>query len=214
MSITAVLFDFDGTLADSFPAIASSVNHVRERRGLPPLTVEQVKRFVGRGPEYLLANAVPGGNLAEDLACYRAHHPSVMVQQTWLLPGAGQVLAELHRRGMLLGLCSNKPRFYSQELLSHLGVAHFFHVVVGPEDVPRPKPAPDMVLHAITQLAVSPAEVLLVGDMSVDVETARAAGVRVWVVPTGTEDEATLAAAKPDRVLASLADLLPIRDWP
>ena len=51
---SAVLFDFDGTLADSYAAIASSVNHVRLQRGLPPLTIAEVTRFVGRGPEYLL----------------------------------------------------------------------------------------------------------------------------------------------------------------
>src|ERR1700675_1134822 len=72
----ALLFDFDGTLADSYAAIAASVNHVRGLRGLPPLTVDEVKRHVGRGADYLLTQTVPGGRLADDLAAYRVHHPS------------------------------------------------------------------------------------------------------------------------------------------
>src|SRR6478736_5533671 len=107
-SPAAVCFDFDGTLADSYSAIAASVNHVRGRHGLAPLSVEEVKRHVGRGPEHLLTHTVPGANLGPDLACYRAHHPSVMAKLTWLLPGAADLLAFLQGRGIVLGLCSNK----------------------------------------------------------------------------------------------------------
>ena len=71
----------------------------------------------------------------------------------------------------------------------------------------QPKPAPDMLLAGLGRLGVAAAEALYVGDMTVDVATARAAGVRVWVVPTGSDDRAALAAAGPDRLLDSLADL-------
>ena len=78
--LKAVLFDFDGTLADSYPAIAASVNHVRDVRGHPPLSVEVVKSFVGKGPEYLLSNTIPGGNVDDDLAtcdgCRLVHRTS------------------------------------------------------------------------------------------------------------------------------------------
>src|SRR5437899_10957024 len=84
----AVVFDFDGTLADSYAAIASSVNHVRAQRGMPALSIDDVKRHVGRGADYLLTHTVPGGALADDLACYRAHHPTVMRTMTRFLPGA------------------------------------------------------------------------------------------------------------------------------
>src|SRR3954454_4840070 len=88
----AIVFDFDGTLADSFTAIASSVNHVRAQRGLPALAVDEVKKHVGRGPEYLLTHTVPGSQLAENLQGYRAHHPTVMRGLTQLLPGAAELL--------------------------------------------------------------------------------------------------------------------------
>ena len=203
----AVVFDFDGTLADSFAAIASSVNHVRASRGLTELGVEEVKRHVGRGPEYLLTHTVPGGVLADDIARYRAHHPSVMMPLTSLLPGAAALVHALHRRGKKVGLCSNKPRFFSQRLLKHLALADLFAVVVGPEDVPRPKPAPDMLLLAVERLGFLKPQVLYIGDMTVDIQTARSAGVAVWVVPTGTEDRRVLANAQPDRLLADLQEL-------
>ncbi len=207
-SYQAVIFDFDGTLADSYAAIASSVNHVRAQRGLPALALAEVKRHVGRGPEYLLTHTVPDGKLTDDLACYRKHHPSVMFELTQLLPGAQALVSELHRLGKKVGLCSNKPRLFSQKLLDHLGLAACFDVVLGVEDVPRPKPAPDMLLGAIEKLGLAAAQVLYVGDMTIDIQTARAAGVHVWVAPTGCDDRAVLAAARPDRVLTDLPEIV------
>jgi 2-phosphoglycolate phosphatase len=204
----AVVFDFDGTLADSYAAIASSVNHVRAQRGMPALSIDEVKRQVGRGADYLLTHTVPGGNLADDLASYRAHHPTVMLTLTHFLPGAAEFLAALHRAGKKIGLCSNKPRLFSQELLQHLGVAAYFDVILGPEDVPLPKPAPDMLLRSIQRLGLPSEQVLYVGDMLVDIQTARSAGVRVWAVATGSEDRHVLEDARPDRLLADLQEMV------
>jgi phosphoglycolate phosphatase len=204
----AVLFDFDGTLIDSYAAIAASVNFIRAAHGAAPLSVEEVKRHVGRGPDYLLAHTVPGYRAAIDVPRYRTHHPTVMRDGTTLLPGAAEALAALHRCGKRVGLCSNKPRLFSGDLLRHLGLADQFDLVLGPEDVARPKPAPDMLLTALARLEMPANRVLYVGDMTVDIETARAAGVAVWVVSTGSDSRAALDAARPDRVLTSLHDLI------
>ena len=204
----AVLFDFDGTLADSYAAIAASVNHVRSQRGMTDLSIDEVKRYVGRGADYLLTHTVPGGNLADDFACYRAHHPGVMLTMTHFLPGAAALLIELHLAGKKIGLCSNKPRLFSQELLEHLEAAAYFNIVLGPEDVTHPKPAPDMILRAIDRLGIPAEHVLYVGDMVVDIQTARAAGVHIWAVATGSEDRRALEDAKPNRLLADLREML------
>ncbi len=204
----AVVFDFDGTLADSFAAIASSVNHVRSSRGLSALSIEEVTRYVGRGAEYLLEQTIPGGQLAEDLACYRAHHPSVIIPLTQLLPGARELLLALHRRQVKIGLCSNKPRFFSEMILKHLELAPLFAAVLGPEDVPRPKPAPDMLLAAVERLGEPADRVLYVGDMTVDIQTAKSACVRVWAVATGSEARGDLEAARPDRMLTDLQEMI------
>jgi phosphoglycolate phosphatase len=126
---------------------------------------------------------------------------------TRLLPGAAEVLAALHRSGKRLAVCSNKPVAYTRELLEHFGLMSFLNAVVGPEDVAHLKPAPDMLLLALARLGVSPEEALYVGDMVVDIATARTSGVKVWVVPTGSEAPAVLAAARPDRHLRDLNEL-------
>jgi phosphoglycolate phosphatase len=203
----AVIFDFDGTLADSYAAIAASVNHVRAHHGLPPLSEAQVRRHVGRGAAYLLEQTVPGARMPDDLELYRAHHPSVLRSGTHLLPAVADTLTALRVAGIRLGVCSNKSRAFTNELLDILGLAPLIDVVLGPEDVARPKPAPDMLVAALRRLKVAPAEALYVGDMTVDIDTARGAGVAVWVVPTGTHDRATLEAAQPDRLLSGFADL-------
>jgi phosphoglycolate phosphatase len=202
------LFDFDGTLANSYAAIAASVNHVRALRGHAALSVAEVTRHVGRGPDYLLTHTIPDGRLAEDLAAYRAHHPSVMFALTQLLPGALPLLSLLKQANKKIGLCSNKPRSFSQELLRHFGIAESFDLVLGPEDVHAPKPAPDMLLTALARLGLPRERVLYVGDMTVDIQTARGAGVCVWIVATGSDERQVLLDAQPDRLLAGLPEMV------
>jgi phosphoglycolate phosphatase len=151
-----------------------------------------------------LSKTVPGGDPARDGQTYRAHHPRVMHALTRLMPGAGRLLDRLHALGLRLGVCSNKPVAFTTALLESFGLAARFAVVLGPEDVPRPKPAPDMLRTALGRLGLLPSEALYVGDMAVDVATARAAGVDVWAVAAGSDDRAALSAAGPDRLIASL----------
>jgi phosphoglycolate phosphatase len=204
----AVLFDFDGTLIDGYPAITASVNHVRSLHNLPPLGIPEVTRHVGRGPWHLLTRTVGVGDMAANVSAYRAHHPTVYHTLTTLLPGAKETLAGLHARGVKLGICSNKPVAFTHALTAYLGLSPYLSVVLGPEDVGRHKPAPDMLLTALERLEVASHDALYVGDMTVDIETARAAGVRVWVVPTGSDSIEALDRAKPDRRLNNLLDIL------
>jgi 2-phosphoglycolate phosphatase len=203
----AVLFDFDGTLADSYPAITASVNHVRALHGLGPLSEPEVRRHVGYGAGHLLQKTVPVSDLEANAAAYRAHHPSVLRSGTRLLPGASEALQHLNRVGLKLAVCSNKPVTFTRDLLDILQVAQYFDAVLGPENVAHPKPAPDMLRAVLDRLHVKAGEALYVGDMDVDVRTARAAGVAVWVVPTGSCAADVLADAQPDRLLRDLHEL-------
>lgn len=203
----AVLFDFDGTLIDSYPGITASVNHVRSLHGLPPLSESQVRPHVGRGPALLLRDTVGVGTTEENVAAYCAHHPTVLREGTRLLPGAAESLATLSQRGYRLGICSNKPVAFTRELVRILGVDSYLCLLLGPEDVGRPKPAPDMLLAALPRMGLAAHQVLYIGDMVVDIETARAAGLCVWVVATGSDSADKLDGAKPDRRLTGLADL-------
>jgi phosphoglycolate phosphatase len=207
--IKAALFDFDGTLADSFAAITSSTNHVRAGYGLPPLPEAEVRKYVGYGLAHLMEDLVPGAPVDEAVGRYRAHHSKVMIPETRLMPGVAEAIPELARRGLRLGVCSNKRVEFTRTLVRALGLAEHFACVLGPDDVgDRAKPDPAMLLEALTRLEVSLAETVYVGDMTVDVQTARAAGIAVWIVSSdGSGTFTPEEGAEPDRVLRSFAEL-------
>ncbi len=202
-----VLFDFDGTLADSYPAITASVNHTRAIHGLPPVSKDEVKRFVGRGPEHLLGNMVPGVEYSAAYAIYKAHHPGVLAEGTVLLCGVEEFLGQLKKQGVPLGICSNKPRAFTEELVKCLKLGDTFAMILGPEDVPRRKPAPDMLIEAMKRSGLSRDRVLYIGDMSVDVQTARGAGITVWAVATGSETYEEILSSGPDQLFGSMKEL-------
>lgn len=206
--LRAVIFDFDGTLADSFDAITCSVNYVRSQYALPPLPVEEVRRYVGRGALHLLRHTVPSIPAEVALERYRDHHEQIMRRMTRLMPGAAEALAQLHQAGLKLAICSNKPVQFTRQLLEHFLPAGTIAVVLGPEDVPRPKPAPDMLLEALRRLEVPPTQAVYVGDMDVDIETARQAGIPVIAVSTGAQTASYLSSLQPQAVLSSLNELV------
>ncbi len=209
MPIRAALFDFDGTLADSFAAITASTNHVRRSFGLSDLSEGVVRGYVGHGLENLMRELCPGFDPAEGVRRYREHHPTVMGSGTRLFPGVADTLAELHARGIRLAVCSNKAVAFTRSLVGTLGLGELFAAVFGPEDAGgKPKPDPTMLLAACERLGVTPAEAVYVGDMSVDVLAGKAAGIPVWLVnvgQAGTDDPRELG---PDRVLGEFREML------
>lgn len=207
--IKAAFFDFDGTLADSFAAITASTNFVRAHYGLPPLAEAEVRQYVGYGLTHLMADLVPNAPVDEAVARYREHHGRVMVAETRLMPGVAEAIPELARRGLKLGVCSNKRVEFTRELVGALGLSAFFACVLGPDDVgQRAKPDPAMLLEGLKRLEVSAGEAVYVGDMIVDVQTARAAGVPVWIVSSdGSGSFDAEGGPEPDRVLRSFAEL-------
>jgi phosphoglycolate phosphatase len=209
----AALFDFDGTLADSFGAITASTNHVRRGFGLPELSEAEVRGYVGFGLEHLMRQLCPEFDTTEAIRRYREHHPSIMASGTRLFPGVRETLADLHARGVKLAVCSNKAVAFTRSLICTLGLGNYLPVVLGPEDVDgRAKPDPAMLLAGCEQLGVTPAEAVYVGDMSIDVRAGKAAGIPVWLVhvgQAGTEDPRTLGPAKVLDHFSDLSGLIP-----
>lgn len=209
MPVRAILFDFDGTLAHSFAGITASTNHVRARHGLDPLTEDEVRRYVGYGLDHLMRTLVPTAPAEKTVAEYREHHKTAMLTGTKLMPGAGDSVRELAARGYKMAVCSNKRVEFTRELVGVLGLGSYFAAVLGPDDVAgRAKPDPAMLLEGLTRLGATAAEAVYVGDMSIDVETSKAAGVPAWLVPGGAGGWDEALAAGPDRVLTSFAELL------
>ena len=103
---------------------------------------------------------------------------------------------------------TNKPSDFSRRILEHLEMTRWIEAMIGPAEVLRPKPDPAMLLDLAKILEIEPAQAVYVGDMPVDAETARAAGMAVWLLPTGSSPEEELRAVDPDRLLSTMTDVL------
>ena len=212
---TGVVFDLDGTLIDSYEAITDSLNHALDRLGHPPVSVDQVRPMVGRGLEVLVERALTRAGESDPVAMvpdavrhFRQNYDLICVEKTRLLPGVEETLSDLHRRGYAMSVATNKPSYFSQKLLDALGVGRFLTSVWGPDRVTHPKPHPGMVEAALASMRVSRDQAVYVGDMEIDVETARAAGLPVIVMPTGSCSMDQLRQAGADHVVAGFTSLL------
>lgn len=198
----AVLFDLDGTLIDSDADLATAANRARAALSLPALSVEAVRRCVGRGLRHLLEQVVPvplHDRIDEARSVfvdwYRAH----LLDETRPFPGAGEALAAL--RGHALGLVTNKPGMFVEPILDGLRWHEHFQVVVSGDTLEARKPDPAPIRYALDRLGVEAAHAVYVGDSEVDEATARAAGVSFLCVAWGR------AAPGADEPLRHFADL-------
>ena len=208
MTFRAAVFDLDGTLLDSYVGIHDSLSDVLEHYGRPPITVEEARRLVGHGLEALIARVLPEEVRVEAAQRFRFRYKVNAPRLTRLMPDAELVVTELWRRNVRLAIASNKPAVFSRQLLAGFGLADLFAFVGGPDLGFREKPDPSMVFAAFEVMGVPAAETLYVGDMTVDVETARAAGLPIAVVPLGSSTREELEAAGPDHLFDALAEVL------
>jgi len=211
----AVLFDLDGTLADSFAAIARALNLALADHALPEHDLGWVKRHVGRGAVELLRDAVgedpDGGRLQAVGASFGVHYRAIYLIETPPLEGAAAVLSLVHERtGGRVAVVSNKDAALCRGWLEHWRLARFVAVVLGPDATGVHKPDPGAVRPALAEFAVAPADALLVGDMTVDVATGVAAGIPVVSVCGTDVEPADLLAAGAVAVIDRLVDL---PDW-
>jgi phosphoglycolate phosphatase-like HAD superfamily hydrolase len=155
-----------------------------------------------------MAEAVGPGNVPEGVRLFEERYGAAGPEATRLLPGADEVTRALSERGVRLAIASNKPGVFSRQLLSHFGLLERFGAIHGPDDGFPPKPAPHMVFMALALLGVKASDALYVGDMPLDVLTARAAGVPVAVISTGSSTREELFSAGPDIVLSGLPEVM------
>lgn len=205
-----VVFDLDGTLIDGYAAIADALSYGMRRLGRDELPLESVRGMVGHGLERLMEKAVGPDLAREGVRLFRERYPQIAVEKTELMPGVPEVLADLERRGHVLAVASNKPARFSRLILEAKGVGDRFLVISGPDERTPPKPDPAMLRAMMGLARASPAETLVVGDMEIDAEMARAAGCRVVLVPSGSRTRDELAGVPADALLANLTEL---PDW-
>jgi phosphoglycolate phosphatase len=208
--IRGLIFDFDGTLIDSYEAIAESLNQVRASRSLPPLEASQVRTMVGHGLEHLIEKAVGPERVDDGVKLFRQSYAGICESKTKILPQVKETLDELGRRGYRMAIASNKPSYFARDILKALEMEHLFAEVLGPNDVEKPKPDPEMLEIIMMRIGLGPDEVAYVGDMLLDIEVAQAAGVAVYAVPTGSASREVLLQGRPDRLLHGFSDLLTV----
>ena len=207
----AVVFELDGTLADSFAAIDAALNLALAECDRPARDLEWTRAHVGRGAVELVRDAVaPAGEEAMRAvgAAFARHYEAIYREQTPPLPGAAEVLALVaERTGGKVGVVSNKYARLCRGWLDHWDLARFVASVAGPDTTGVRKPDPAALSPVLAALGVAPGEALLVGDMEVDAATGRNAGVAVVLLAGGASAPEALAAAGALAVLAGLRDL-------
>src|SRR6476469_1661572 len=204
----AVLFDLDGTLVDSYAALAESVNFARRHQGLPELAEGRIKKFVGDGLDRLLqrafeCDAVPNG--ARE--AFESRYDEICCAESKVLDDVETTLDELTAMGLPMAVCTNKPTGFSRKILDFLNLLAHFRAIVGPDLAGARKPDRRHVLRTLEEAGCSTDGALFVGDMPIDIAAARASGIDVAVVATGSSSYEQLIDAHPDHMLGRFADL-------
>ena len=212
LSIGAVLFDCDGTLADSEPMITSSIIDALRDEGFIT-TVEQVRAVFGP-PLPEMIELLTG----EPLTPERTER---MRERYWVhagprradvrpMRGAEAILDAMAKHGIPIAMVTNKTEASTAIQLRQFGWEQRFGATVSADSVPNAKPAPDMALEALRRLGVTPEHAAFVGDTESDTNCARDAGIPVIIGLTGTRDAATLRANGATHIVDSLDEVLPL----
>jgi phosphoglycolate phosphatase len=208
----AVLFDLDGTLADSFEGLERSLNRTLRGCGLPTHSLDWVRTSVGHGLSAVIRRAAPPG--ASDAerrrlaAAFIADYEATFIPETPPLPGVAGVLAHVARgTGGRVGVVSNKLERLCRAWLAHWGLGSLVARVAGPDSFGVAKPNPGAILPVLAGFGVLPQDALLVGDMAVDAATGLAAGVPVIGVRQPWVCQEHLRRAGMAAVLFDLRDL-------
>jgi phosphoglycolate phosphatase len=208
-----LIFDLDGTLVDSKLDLAQAVNATRSHMGMSPLDNERVYSYVGNGAPVLIRRAM-GAQATEPevqealeffLEYYREHY----LDYTTLYPGVREALDRLSAAGKRMAVLTNKPVRISRAILEGLGVAGHFFQIYGGNSFDLKKPDPVGVSALMKETGIPADRCLMIGDSSVDIQTARNAGVASCGVTYGFQPE-TLADPAPDRLVDRLEELA---DW-
>jgi phosphoglycolate phosphatase len=208
-----IVFDLDGTLADTAPDLVATLNTLLLRGNLPPQRIETARPLVGAGARALLERGFAAAGtpleearlselLGEFLELYEAH----IADESRLFPGAERSLDRFHDAGFRLAVCTNKTERLAQLLLERLGVADRFSAICGRETFAHMKPDGRALLSTIARAEGDPARAVMVGDSQTDVAAARNAGAPVVAVDFGYSDP-PVASFNPDRLISHFDEL-------
>jgi phosphoglycolate phosphatase len=203
-----ILWDLDGTIADTRRDIASGVAGLLGERGHPPLPLDQVLRNVGSGVRHLVTRcledvgrpATGEKDLADAIRLFREHYARHLMDTTRPYGDLAQTLLTLVARGRKMAVVSNKPEDLSRSIVQQLGLLPCFFVVLGGDSLPSRKPSGEPFLQALRLgcPGTPPEDAIVVGDSMFDLEAARSAGMPICAVAWGYDPDQRLRPAQPD----------------
>lgn len=215
MSYQAVLFDLDGTLLDTLDDLANAGNRVLAARALPVHPVAAYRYFVGDGVATLVERILPpelrsAEEIGQSVADFQREYAANWDEHSAPYPGIAAMLDALVAGGLRLAVLSNKPEDFTRLCVERLLAPWPFDPVFGQHAGVPKKPDPAGALAAAQALQLAPREILYVGDTSIDMRTARAAGMDPVGVLWGFRGAAELQAAGAARLISDPAELVPI----
>jgi len=211
IAVDLIVFDLDGTLADSLPDLTAAANHACRRLGLPERQPTEVARMIGGGERKFmerLAGPDHQDRVEELLAVYLDYYSAHAADLTRLYPEVQETLEQL--RGKKLAVLSNKLQRLTKRVLEELGIAPLFNASLGGGAGLPLKPEATALKALMRELGARPERTLMVGDKPADISAARGAGVRVAAVTYGYGGLEALQAGKPDFLLSRFGQLLDI----
>ena len=208
--VRALIFDLDGTLIDSKLDLALAVNAVLAEMDREPLPHEQIFGYIGQGAPSLIARALGNGATEEEcrwgLEFFIQYYSLHKLDNTAPYPGVRETLDALS--GMPMAVLTNKPVGASRGILQGLGLARNFRIIYGGNSFERKKPDPMGIETILQEFAAAPAQVMVVGDSEIDVQTARNAGTWICGVTYGFGSH-RFDEFPPDLIVDNLTELLP-----
>ncbi|SIQ96628.1 phosphoglycolate phosphatase [Solilutibacter tolerans] len=212
------LFDLDGTLLDSAPDMLATVNVMRERRDIAPMTLAEIRPVVSRGARAMAGTAFPAWSDEEIVAAvpeFLAIYAQELGQHCAPFEGIPALLEALEAQGSRWGIVTNKPEQLARDLMPMLGWDTRCGVLIGGDSLPERKPHPMPMFRAAEVMGAAPNDCVYVGDDRRDIDAARAAGMlsiaALWGYRVAGDEPSEWGA---DAMVALPADLLQPKEWP
>ena len=212
-TIDTLIFDFDGTLADTGNAITDALEKTLRDNNLPVPDRKKLRSYIGLYLRDIMAKAL-GSNDATliDSMCdqYRTNFGDIAQHKIELFPGVKATLEEFHEAGYRIGIATSRSHSSLDGLIDRLGIGEYIDVAFAEEDVENKKPAPDLAMRTMAHLSTKPENTLVVGDTSYDIRMGQMAGCHTCAGTYGNQSERELEATLPDYIIDSFPTLLSI----
>lgn len=213
MNFKFIVFDFDGTIADTHVGIIRTFQETFRQMGLPVLSEEAISATIGltlKDGFHAAVKDLTETQATQAAEIYRKIFPGIAIPCISVFPGIIEVLEKLRGMGYRMAIATSRSHSSLETIASNIGVDSFFEVMFGAEDVVNHKPAPDMVNLVLKKYSLSPDEVLVVGDANYDLLMGQGAGCRVCGVTWGNQSREKLASVGPDYIIDDIHQLLDI----